>query len=114
MTGMAYFFRNVKDIDELNHKTINAKTNNDKLQKYRIIKKVILTEDDFIKFQKSFLETKSFIKEITYQLTMNNNAEYLCILVVSKNSDYGFLINSSGYSYARTLAIIKIGENYGI
>lgn len=114
MVGMAYFFRNVNNIDELNKKTFIAKIENDRMQKFRIVGRVSMKEKDFIEFQKSFINTYSFIKDITYKLTMNSNAEYLCILVVSKKFNYGLLVNSSGYSYARTVAIIELGEDYGV
>jgi hypothetical protein len=114
MTGMAYFFRNVNNVDELNKKTFIAKAEKSKMQKFRIIEKVYMKEKEYMMFQKSFTNTHTFIKEITYKLTMNSNAEYLCALVVSKEFDYGILVSSSGYSYARTVAIIELGDGYGI
>lgn len=114
MPGLAYFFRNVDDIDELNKKTLIAKVDNDEMQKFRIVEKISLEESDFMIFQKSLMKTYIFIKDITYKLTMNSNAEYLCALVISEKFDYGILVNSSGYSYPRTVAILKLGEEYGI
>lgn len=114
MTGMAYFFRNVKNIEELKKKTLIAKVEIAQMQKYKILEKVCMERKDYLIFQESFAKTYTFIKNVTYKLTMNSYAEYLCILVVSKESSYGILVSSSGYSYARTVAMIELGENYGL
>lgn len=107
----AYFFRNIQNYEELIEKTKIATNNKAKQQKFDVIEKIILTNEEFIDFQNSFNKTKDFIKRYTSKLVMNNKAEYLCLLVVSKNYKYGFLVNSSGYSYARMIAIINLGEN---
>lgn len=113
MIGKAYFFRNVDNIDELIKVTKIAKMENVKMQRFRILEKVWLDKNDYLNFQKSFRKTHAFIKKITYKLTMSTDAEYLCVLVVSEEFKYGILVNSSGYSYARTIAMVEIGEDYG-
>lgn len=114
MIGRAYFFRNVDNIQELERKTFIAKVEKARMQKFRILEKIYMERKDYLKFQKSFAKTQAFIKDISYKLIMNSNAEYICILVISKEFKYGILVNSSGYSYARTVAMIELGEDYGI
>lgn len=114
MKGMAYFFRNVNSIDELKKKTSIAMADKARMQKYRVLEKVCLSEKEYLAFQKSFIKTHTFLNNITYKLTMSSNAEYLCVLVLANEFEYGILVNSSGYSYARTIAIIELGEDYGI
>jgi len=114
MIGMAYFFRNVNSIDELKEKTASAMAEKKRLQKYRVLEKICLNEEEYVNFQNSFIKTYAFINNITFKLTMNSSAEYLCALVLASGFKYGILVNSSGHSYARTVAIIELGEDYGI
>lgn len=114
MTGMAYFFRNVENFNELKQKTALAMVEKTKMQRFRVLDRVYMETKDFLDFQKSFKQTYTFIKNNTYKLTMSSNAEYLCVLVESKDFSYGILVSSSGYSYARTVAMIELGDNYGI
>lgn len=104
-----YFFRDVKDIGELQKKTKNASNNIYKKQKFKIVIEKELSKNDFIKFQDDFIRTWEFIKNNTYKLTMNNNAEYLCMLVKTPTEEYGILVNSAGYTYARNVAIMRLG-----
>ncbi|MDP4118870.1 MAG: hypothetical protein Q8873_06745 [Bacillota bacterium] len=110
MTNSAYFFRDINNFDELNEKTKKALSDGSRRQKFKIIVEKTLSNDDFLEFQKSFIRTKEFIKLNTYKLTMNNDAEYLCILVKTEQIDYGILVNSAGYTYAKNVAIIWLGE----
>lgn len=110
MSKKAYFFKKVKNIRELEEKTKRALVNKEKAQKYVVIETCSLSDFDFFKFTHSLDESHCFIKNISHKLTMNADAEYLCISVTSNNSDLEILVNSSGYSYARLVALVLKGK----
>lgn len=110
----AYFFRNVTSMKQLDKKTDIAKNTNARMQSYIIIDKICLTKNEFNNFSNNFIKTYDFINNNSYKLTINNKSEYICLLVFTRSCNFGFLVNSSGYSYARTIAKIKLGEIYGL
>lgn len=114
MIRKAYFFKNVKNIEELERKTNLAIDNNDKAQNYVVLERHIIENSKFINFCQSFAFTNRNINNITHKLTMNDKYEYICISLTSEESDFEILINSSGYSYARIVAIIKKGNINGL
>lgn len=110
MENRALFFRNVNNISELINKTKEALCETHKNQRFKIIKVESLNEYDFYDFQDNLSKTWTFIKNDTHKLIMNDKAEYLCILVKTDNIKYGILVNSNGYTYARNVALIWLGE----
>lgn len=108
MDDRAYFFRDVIDFNDLETKTIKAFNNNKVKQRFNVVEKILLTENEFKDFISSFRKTRYFIKQYSTKLTMNNEAEYSCLLMMCDKYNYGILINSSGYSYARLVAIINL------
>ena len=49
--------------------------------------------------------TFGFLTSYREKLTMNIDAQYICVTVSSENAKYEVLVNASGYSYARIVAI---------
>ena len=107
MTNKAYFFRDVKNIEELENETVNAVKNLDRAQKYHIIKNIKLNSDEFNDFVNNFIKTYDFVTPHRIHLDMNSNYEYVCLCVTTNDKPFDILVNTSGYSYARTVAIKK-------
>jgi len=74
---------------------------------FKILKEVVLTETDFNKFLNNMLDDFDFIDEHKELMYVDENGVYNCIFVTSENADYGILVESEGYSYARYSAYIK-------
>jgi len=107
MTNKAYFFRDVKNIQELENETNNAIINSARAQKYNILKNVELSSDEFKKFASNFIKTYDFVTPYRVHLDMNSNYEYVCLCVTTNDNPFDILVNTTGYSYARTVAIKK-------
>ena len=114
MNREAYFFRDVIDLEELKQKTQNAFESNCRKQRYTVLKHHIMEHEEFLAFCQYFKVTLKFINEISHKLTMSENCEYICLSLTSNESEYEILVNSSGYSYARIVAIIGKGNENGI
>ncbi len=108
MLETAYFFRDVKNINELKCFTEKALKEQNKAQPYKIFGKVHLNELEYIYFTENLYKNYDFVKEITWLLSFGNEFEYICILVYSDNFKHGILINSNGYPYPRMCALIDI------
>lgn len=106
MINKAYFFRDVKSLTELKDKTEHSMQNNDRSAKYCIRESVVLSNEEFAKFASDFIKTYDFITPHRVYLDMNKEYEYVCLAVSSPYSDFKVLVNTSGYSYARNVAII--------
>ena len=105
----AYFFKNINNVEELIAKTQYATINQFKKQKYIILQNRILSHGEFSGFCQSFRSTMKCIRDISYKLTMTDKYEYICVSITSDESDFSILVNSSGYSYARIVAIVMKG-----
>lgn len=110
MLNRAYFFKNIRNINELKKRTRLSVEKHKKPQRYTIIRHIIMAHEDFLIFCKSFIRTQEFIIDITHKLIMNEKYEFVCIAITSKEADFVILVNSSGYSYARIIAMIKKGK----
>lgn len=106
MMNRAYFFRDIKSLTELKVKTQQALRDNDRSAKYCIREKIVLSDDELEKFTNDFKRTYDFITPHRIHLDMNKYYEYVCLEVSSLQSDFVILANTSGYSYARNVAII--------
>lgn len=106
MINRAYFFRDVSGLPELKEKTDKARQESLRSPKYNIREKVVLQNGDFETFTENFKRTYDFITPHRVFLDMNTNYEYVCLAVSSMQSDYEILVNTSGYSYARNVAIV--------
>lgn len=75
-----------------------------------VIEKVIeLTEAEFARFISSPLSNYDFIADNIDLMYFDGNETYHCILVKANGYDYGILIESEGFSYARYTAYIHLG-----
>lgn len=78
-----------------------------------IIEKVILLDDDTMyAFEEDLLEDWDFIKDnVDYMYQDTNNIDH-CILVMRDGGDYGIVIQSEGYHYARYSAYFRVTEDF--
>lgn len=110
----AYFFKNIKNLSELKEKTKIALNNNERKQRFIVIKRQLMSYQEFIDFCNSFTSSKVSISKISHKLTMNTNYEYICMSITAKEVDFEILVTSFGYSYARIIAIVKKGNENGL
>ena len=73
-----------------------------------IEKEVILDNKSFQEFSNLTLRDYDFIEENKELMYFDGLGIVHCILVKCNDFDYGFLVNSSGYSYGRYVAYIPL------
>lgn len=71
-----------------------------------IEKEIYLEKDLFDKFTEHPLEDYEFIKENIEFMYCDNDDVFHCIFITSKEDDFGILVESEGYQYARYSAYI--------
>jgi len=75
-----------------------------------IEKEIVLDKKDFDKFLNHPLDDYDFIKENVELMYCDKENVYHCIFVTSNEDDFGILIESEGYHYARYAAFISKAE----
>lgn len=81
------------------------------LQNCLIEKVVRLNSDDFLHFQRNLCEDQDFIIENNNIGGSDEHGNKRCLLILSRDSDDGILVNAEGYNYARYTAYIP-GAKY--
>ena len=72
-----------------------------------VVEKVIVLEDDeFNNYLDDLLADKKFIEDNLDLMYVDDEDKWHAILVTSNSVDYGILIQSEGYSYARYSAYV--------
>lgn len=99
----AYFYRKAENIKEYDNVILKYKEYTDYLN-FKIVKKILLNEEQYWSFINNFMKEQKFIKDNINLMTMDNDDVVSCLLVFSKNYNFGILIYSAGYSYARYIA----------
>ena len=107
MVGKAHFFQKPNTLSELAKATSKAEEQNARKAAFCVRAEIILTEEDFSNFIESFKRTYEFITPHRVFLYTNNLYQYICLAVTSLNSDFYILVNTSGYSFARNVALFK-------
>lgn len=72
-----------------------------------IEKEIIIEEDFFERFIHDPLDDYDFIKENIDIMYCDNKDVFHCIFVTSKAHEFGILVESEGYHYARYTAYIN-------
>ena len=76
-----------------------------------LVKKVVTLEiEKFRKFENGLLDDYDFIKENKEHMFIDENGVWNAILVTANEIDYGILVQSEGYDYARYAAFISKEE----
>ncbi len=75
-----------------------------------IEKEIVLDKKDFDKFLNHPLDDYDFIKENVELMYCDKENVYHCIFITSNEDDFGILIESEGYHYARYAAFISKAE----
>lgn len=72
-----------------------------------VVEKVIeLENSEFESYLDDILEDKDFIEENIDLMYVDDEDKWHAILVTSKEADFGILVQSEGYSYARYSAYV--------
>lgn len=109
MMEKAYFYRKAENIKEYDNVILKYKEYTDYLS-FKIAKEILLNEEQYKNFINNFIKEQKFIKDNINLMTMDNNDVVSCLLVCSKNYNFGILIYSAGYGYARYVAKVKNTE----
>lgn len=72
-----------------------------------IEKEIVLDKKEFEKFLNHPLDDYDFIKDNVEFMYCDDKGIYHCIYVTSNDDDFGILIESEGYHYARFAAYIS-------
>jgi len=75
--------------------------------KVKIEKVVTLQINEFRKFEDRLLDNYDFIAENKELMYIDENDVWHAILITAKEVDYGILVESEGYDYARYAAYIS-------
>lgn len=97
---MTYFFRNIKNIGELEKLSNDRKIKN---EKYVIVRTILLEDNEFDIFVNSLNKNQPFLYEYINEMSIDNNGIWKCILVKSKNKS--ILVQNDGYSYCKFTAL---------
>ncbi len=103
----AYFYRKAKNIKEYDNVILKYKEYTDFLS-FKISKKILLNKKQYKNFTNNFMEEQDFIKQNIDLMTMDDNDVVSCLLMHSENYNFGILVYSAGYGYARYIAKITI------
>jgi len=76
----------------------------------KIEKVVTLQINEFRKFEDRLLDNYDFITENKELMYIDENGVWHAILITAKEVDYGILVESEGYDYARYAAYISKSE----
>ena len=99
----ARFFRKPTQIVDLQDDTPIIKPS-----AFQIIREVILPESQYRRFQKELLAEKPFIASRTNLTGYDSETGcFRCLLVTSRKSRDGILVDSEGYHYSRYAAYVK-------
>jgi len=107
MNNKAYFFRDVKNVDELKHHTAEAFNEEHRPQKFHVIAEVGMTPKEFDIFRTNFMVTFDFLKPYRVHADgLTTKGEYNVVKIVCQDKERGvpILVHCSGYSYARQVA----------
>ena len=76
-----------------------------------IVKTITLNDKDFKQFTNNLLDDYNFIKDNELYYKVETDPDYnrldRVLLITSKNVDYGIIVDTQGYSYARYTAYYK-------
>lgn len=98
-----FFFRNVKNYNELVSKDTAKRNISHNSQKYKIIETILFEKNEYEEFLKCFNRNWSFLHEYICMMKVSGNI-WQCVLVKSKDAD-GVLVMNDGYQYPRFTAL---------
>ncbi|MGE6896479.1 hypothetical protein [Priestia flexa] len=99
----ALFGRKFTNFEELREATENAKKRGVRGSDYTVIREVELSDYEFQKFCKDFLEDQPWIEKTDGG--SNEAGELRCIRVKNVETDERILVNTEAYEYPRYTAI---------
>lgn len=105
--GKAYFYRKAKSIKDYDYVIINYKEYTDHLS-FIITKKILLDDEQYNSFLSNFMIEQTFIKDNLHLMKMDEHDTVSCLLVYCDNFDFGILVYSAGYKYARYVGKYKM------
>ncbi len=106
MMSKARFVRKAVDIGDLSYQ---LERENIKAYPYVIEKKIELDRREWQYLCQDFIGYKQYIDD-NQQYMYYDDKGYHCLLVTTKGVDFGILIESEGYKYARYTSVIELGE----
>jgi len=92
-------------------KATNIKKLINKNYEVKIEKVIEIDVDWFHKFENDLLNDYDFIKDNVDFMYIDNHNVWHCILITYSGSDYGILVESEGYHYARYSAYLELNND---
>lgn len=99
----AYFYRKAESIKDYDSIILNYKEYTDCLS-FIIAKKILLNDEQYNSFINNFMIEQTFIKDNIHLMRMDEYDVVSCLFVYCDNFDFGILVYSAGYKYARYVA----------
>jgi len=101
MNEKALFLRKASNINELR---LLDEEDGDRAP-YVIEKTIELPDEEFKKFSDELLWDTKIAKENVDLMYIDDNGVWHCVLVTSREADYGVLVEAEGYDYPRYTAL---------
>ena len=102
------FIRKAVDLGDLAYQLEKSKA---KPSEYVIEKKIVLGKNEWNYLTQDFFSYKDYIEE-NLDLMYCEKGIFHCILITSEGQDFGILIESEGYAYARYTSLVEMNNLY--
>ena len=104
MINKTYFFRDLENLHILEMKTKEKNDEKKIKNKYEIIEKIKLEDDEFKEFCNNFKHNYKFLYKYIELMKVDSNGVWKCVQV--QNEEKKILVQSNGYSYPRFTGLI--------
>jgi hypothetical protein len=92
------------------NKANNIKQLRNRNDEIKVEKVIVLDVDLFERFENNLLEDYDFIKDNVDLMYQDRDDVWHCLFITYSGSDYGILVESEGYYYARYSAYMELNE----
>jgi hypothetical protein len=92
------------------NKANNIKQLRNRNDEIKVEKVIVLDVDLFEIFENNLLDDYDFIKDNVDLMYQDRNDVWHCLFITYSGSDYGILVESEGYHYARYSAYMELNE----
>jgi hypothetical protein len=94
----------------MNYKAVDIVALKHNFDEVKVEKVIVIDVDLFEKFEKNLLDDYDFIKDNVDVMYQDKENVWHCIFITYSGSDYGILVESEGYHYARYSAYMELNE----
>lgn len=102
----AYFFRDIKDIDELQIRTLNAIENHATPIPYNVGSTIELSNEDFKSFSSQFLREHLIFSNYREKMVADKMGVWNCVVVRNMETTEEIAVYYGGFKYPRFVGIV--------